>query len=176
MAWQIDSAHSSVEFSIRHMAITTVRGRFDRAQGKIEMEADSPVRISATVDVDSVNTREPKRDAHLKSADFFDVEHYPEMVFESKKIDKQDGELRTIHGDLTMRGVTKPVELEVDEFAIIPNLGGGRRFGLAARTQIRRSDFGLTWNHTLETGGLLVSDEVKIQIEVEAVEEAKVVA
>jgi polyisoprenoid-binding protein YceI len=169
--WNIDPSHSGVHFSIRHMVIAKVRGRFDRFTGTVDFDEASPLaaKVSVRILADSIDTNEPKRDAHLRSADFFDVEKFPALTFESNKVEKGAGDAYLVTGDLSIHGVTRPVTLEAQL------LGGGKdpwgnvRFGFEAKTSINRKDFGLTWNQALETGGILVGDEVQIALEIQAV-------
>ena len=172
--WTIDPVHSSVEFSVRHLMITTVKGRFTDVQGTVVVDEANPTAAAAdiTVQVASIDTREPQRDAHLKSADFFDVEQFPTLTFRSRAVrePKQDG-FRLI-GDLTIHGVTREVSLDVTNEGRARDPWGGERAGYTATTKIKRSDFGLTWNQLLETGGLAVSDDVKISLDVQLVQKA----
>ena len=172
--WTIDPVHSSVEFSVRHLMITTVKGRFTDVQGTVVVDEADPAAAAAdiTVQVASIDTREPQRDAHLKSADFFDVEQFPTLTFRSRAVraPKKDG--FTLIGDLTIHGVTREVSLDVTNEGRAKDPWGGERAGYTATTKIKRSDFGLTWNQLLETGGLAVSDDVKISLDVQLVQKA----
>jgi len=167
--YKIDPAHSSANFVVRHMMITNVRGGFSKLQGTVVWDPASLSQssVEATVDATSIDTREPDRDKHLRSADFFDVEKFPAITFLSTGLERSgDGEL-TIAGILTIHGVSKPVTLAVDgPTAEGKDPWGNTRIGASATTKIKRSDFGLTWNSTLETGGILVGDDIKIEIEV----------
>jgi polyisoprenoid-binding protein YceI len=168
--YTIDSAHSKAGFSVQHMMVSTVRGQFGNIHGTISYDQANPtaIKVEATIDTTTVNTSEPKRDAHLKSPDFFDVEKFPTMVFKSKSAKKTADGL-AVTGDLTIHGVTKEVVLNVDgPTAEVKNMMGGFTRGASATTKISRKDFGLTWNKALEAGGVLVGDEVKITIDVEA--------
>ena len=169
--WSIDPTHSNVEFAVRHLMITTVKGRFTAVEGTVVLDEANPAASAAeiTVQVASVDTREPQRDAHLRSADFFDVEKYPTLTFRSSGARDVTADGFTLDGDLTIHGVTRPVTLEVVHEGRARDPWGGERAGYAATTRIKRSDFGLTWNQLLETGGLAVSDEVKISLDVELV-------
>jgi polyisoprenoid-binding protein YceI len=174
--WEIDPVHTSVQFSVRHMTITNVRGEFTKVSGKILSEGKDPgrVKIEATIDASSIDTRAPKRDKHLKSADFFDVEHYPTIVFKSKKVEPAAPGKWKLTGDLTIRGVTKEVALDIEgPSEEIKDPHGNIRIGAHATTTINRKDFGLRWNMMLEGGGLLVGDNVAITIDVEAVRQAE---
>ena len=169
--WTIDPAHSSVEFSVRHLMITTVKGRFTEFQGTVVLDEEHPASSSAeiTVRVASIDTREPQRDAHLRSADFFDAEKFPTLTFRSTSVRDWQDEGFTLVGDLTIHGVTREVALDVTSEGRTKDPWGGERTGFTATTKIKRSDFGLTWNQLLETGGLAVSDEVKISLDVQLV-------
>jgi polyisoprenoid-binding protein YceI len=175
VTYQIDSAHSAAHFSVRHMMVSNVRGEFSKLSGSVVYDAANPANSSleAKVEVASINTREPQRDTHLKSADFFDAEKFPELTFVSKKVTNDDKNGVQVTGDLTIRGVTREVTLSVDgPTPEVKDPWGGFRIGATAETKISRKDFGLTWNMALETGGVLVGDEVKISIEIEAARQA----
>ena len=169
--WSIDPTHSNVEFAVRHLMIATVKGRFNAVEGTVVLDEANPAASTAeiTVQVASIDTREPQRDAHLRSADFFDVEKYPTLTFRSSGVRDITADGFTLAGDLTIHGVTRPVTLEVVNEGRGKDPWGGERAGYAASTRIKRSEFGLTWNQLLETGGLAVSDEVKITLDVELV-------
>jgi polyisoprenoid-binding protein YceI len=167
----LDAAHSNVGFSVRHMMISNVRGEFGKVAGEVSFDPARPEqsRVSVTIDVASINTREEKRDAHLRSGDFFDADNHPQITFVSRTIQRK-GEGLELVGDLTIRGTTREITLAVDD--ITPehtDPWGGRRIGATARGKIRRSDFGMRWNAALEAGGVLVGDEVKIEIEAQLV-------
>jgi polyisoprenoid-binding protein YceI len=170
--WTLDPAHSAVGFSVRHLMITNVRGEFERFRGDVTYDAAHPeaTRIEATIDVASLNTREAKRDADLRSALFFDVENHPEMTFVSKSVrDAGNGSLE-VTGELTIRGVARETTLSVRDVSVArADMRGNPRIGATASAQIRRSDFGMTWNKALETGGVVVGDLVTITIEVSLV-------
>jgi polyisoprenoid-binding protein YceI len=169
--YQIDSAHSSAQFTVRHMMIANVRGEFTRLSGGIAYDPADPANssIDATIDAASVNTREAQRDAHLKSADFFDVERFPTLTFRSKEVAVRDGE-GNVKGDLTMHGVTREVVLRVEgPTPESKDPWGNMRIGATATAKINRKDFGLNWNAALEAGGVLVGEEVKITIDLEAI-------
>jgi polyisoprenoid-binding protein YceI len=169
--WAIDPVHSSVEFAVRHLMITTVKGRFADVRGDVVLDEIDPAGSSAniTIAVASIDTREPQRDAHLRSADFFEVDRYPAMTFRSTRVAGHSPEALTLFGDLTIHGVTREVALEVTSEGRSKDPWGGQRAGFSATTTIKRSDYGLTWNQLLETGGLAVSDEVKISLDVQLV-------
>jgi polyisoprenoid-binding protein YceI len=170
--YDIDSAHSSAQFSVRHMMVTNVRGQFSNVKGTVHYDPQNmgASRVDATIDVATVDTRETKRDTHLKTADFFDVAKFPTMTFVSKRVmPASPGKLKLL-GDLTLHGVTKEVTLDVEGPA--PEVKGQRgelRSGASATTRISRKEFGLTWNRAVETGGVAVSDEVVINIDVELI-------
>ena len=168
--WNVDTAHSGIHFVVRHMLISRVRGRFADWSGTLAVDDERPAASSVEVRVRaaSIDTEEPKRDAHLRSADFFDVERYPELVFRSTKVEVGGDRLR-LTGDLTMHGVTRAITLEGERLGRGRDPWGGERIGFTARTSLDRREYGLTWNQTLETGGVLVGDRVDIELEVEAV-------
>jgi polyisoprenoid-binding protein YceI len=171
-SYTLDASHSQAAFSVRHLMISNVRGEFQKLSGAASYDPARPAAttLRATIDVASINTREPQRDAHLKSADFFDVEKYPTITFVSKRaLAKADGDLEIV-GDLTIHGTTREVTLAVGDIAPEhKDPWGNARIGATATARIKRSDFGMTWNAALEAGGVLVGDEVKIQLEVELV-------
>lgn len=171
--WNIDPAHSSVHFSVRHMVIAKVRGSFGKFSGNLTLDgADlAQARLTAKVDVASIDTAEEKRDAHLKSADFFDVARFPEMTFTSTRVEGQ-GERFKVVGDLSLHGVTKPVTLEVERNGAGKDPWGNERVGFSAKGALNRTDYGLKWNQALEAGGVLVGEKVEIEIEVSAVKAA----
>jgi polyisoprenoid-binding protein YceI len=170
----LDAAHSNVGFSVRHMMISNVRGAFGKVSGEVRYDPSRPeqTRLSVTIDVASINTREEKRDAHLRSADFFDADNHPQMTFVSRAV-RASGEGLELVGDLTIRGTTREITLAVDD--LTPehtDPWGGRRIGATARGKLRRSEFGMRWNAALEAGGVLVADEVKIEIEAQLVRQS----
>jgi polyisoprenoid-binding protein YceI len=169
--WKIDPVHSHVEFGIRHMMITTVKGRFAGVEGTVVMDSDDPshAEVNVRIDVASIDTREPQRDAHLRSADFFDVDKFPHITFKATRIVERRGSEFKLAGDLTIHGVTRSVTLDVVEEGRGKDPWGGERAGFTAATKINRKDFGLQWNQTLETGGLLVGEDVKITLELQLV-------
>jgi polyisoprenoid-binding protein YceI len=169
--WVLDASHSHISFSVRHLMISNVRGEFGKVSAEASYDPQRPEasQINATIDVTSINTREDKRDAHLRSPDFFDVENHPTITFASTSV-RRRGEGLEVVGDLTIRGTTRQVTLSVEE--ITPehtDPWGNRRVGASARTRIRRSDFGMRWNAALEAGGVLVGDDVTIQLEAELI-------
>lgn len=173
--YTIDPAHSNVEFAVKHMMITTVRGRFGDVKGKVEIPENGQPKLEVTIAAASIDTRTEARDTHLRSADFFDVEKYPELRFVSTKATRTaDGYKLT--GDLTIKGITKPITLEVTEEGAGVDPWGNQKAAFSAMGKINRSDFGLTWNAALETGGVLVSEEVKISIDAQLVKQAAAIA
>ncbi|MGO8969398.1 MAG: YceI family protein [Myxococcaceae bacterium] len=167
--WELDSAHSAAHFSVKHLMVSTVRGQFKTVTGTVTLdEADlTRSRVEVEVDAASIDTREPKRDAHLKSPDFFDVEKFPKLSFRSTRIERAGDEFK-VTGDLTMHGVTRPVSLTVDSLSAATKSPFGRVVrGLSATGKLNRKDWGLGWNAPLETGGVLVGEEVKLQIDAE---------
>jgi polyisoprenoid-binding protein YceI len=169
--YTLDASHSHVGFSVRHMMISNVRGEFTRLAGTVSYDPHRPeaTRLDVTIDVDSINTRDEKRDGHLKSADFFDAANFPHITFRSKSSRRTDDGLE-VTGDLTIHGTTREVKLAIEDVtAEFADPFGGRRFGASARTKVRRSDFNMKWNAALEAGGVLVGDEITVQIEAELV-------
>jgi polyisoprenoid-binding protein YceI len=169
--WTIDPIHTNVELAVRHMMIATVRGRFSGVAGTVTLnDADhSESAIDVTIDAGTIDTREPQRDAHLRSADFLDVERFPKMTFRSSRIERLSEESFRATGDLTIRDVTRPVVLDVTAGGHATDPWGNERLGFSASTTIKRSDFGLTWNQILEAGGVAVGDTVKIAVDAELV-------
>jgi polyisoprenoid-binding protein YceI len=168
--WNVDPTHSSLNFSVRHLMIAKVRGSFTgwSASATIDDADLSKSRAEAKVQVGSIDTSEAKRDGHLKSADFFDAEKFPEITFTSKRVDGK-GDTFKLVGDLAMHGVTKEIVLEVTREGTGKDPWGNERQGFSARTHLNRSDFGLTWNQALEAGGVLVGEKVEIEVEISAV-------
>lgn len=171
-AWQIDASHSRIGFYARHMMISKVRGQFDKFSGQVQFDPNDPTSttVSFEADVASINTRDEKRDGHLRSADFFDAENHSKLTFASKQVEVVDKDSAKLTGELTIRGVTRTVVLDVDFSGMGKNPWGQTVAGFTAKTIINRKDFGLEWNMALETGGLLVSEDVHIDVEVELVQ------
>lgn len=172
MRWNIDGSHSTAEFSVRHLMITNVKGRFGTLSGTVDYDPEKPEasQIDVTIDATSVDTRDEKRDAHLRSPDFFDIEKFPTLTFKSTSVKKTDDGFAAT-GDLTIHGVTKPITLEVETpSAQSKDPWGNTRIGTSAHAKINRTDFGLNFNAALETGGVLVGEQVKISIEVSLVQ------
>ncbi|HKP91674.1 MAG TPA: YceI family protein [Thermoleophilaceae bacterium] len=168
--WHVDPAHSSVQFAVKHMGIATVRGKFTRFEGTLDVgEELSSSKAYGKVDVASIDTDEPDRDAHLRSADFFDVERYPEITYESTRVVPLDGESSMVYGNLTMHGVTKEVRLEVVVEGTDTDPWGNERVGLTATGVLKRSDFDMKFNQALGSGNMLVGDKVNISLDISAV-------
>jgi polyisoprenoid-binding protein YceI len=172
--WDFDLSHSSVSFHVRHLMISKVHGRFASWTGTLELDEQdlTKSRLEVTIDAASVDTKEPKRDDHLRSADFFDVEKYPTLTFTSKEIKRAGDDRYLVAGDLTIHGITKAVTLEVEGGEQVKDPWGDTRTGFSAKTQVNRKDFGLTWNLALEAGGFVVGDKIEIGLEIEAVKKA----
>jgi polyisoprenoid-binding protein YceI len=170
--WTLDMSHSEVGFSVRHAGISKVRGRFKEASAEAHVGSSlAESSLHASVKTASFDSGDANRDAHVRGSEFFDVEHYPEMAFRATSI-RGDGEDYVLTGDLTIRGITKPVDLEVEYSGVAVDPFGATRAGFSAEAEISRKEFGLTWNAVLETGGLLVSDKVKITVEAAMVKQA----
>jgi polyisoprenoid-binding protein YceI len=170
--WRVDPAHTSVEFAVKHMMISTVRGRFAEVDGTVRLDTSNLVasRVEVSIKAASIDTRVADRDAHLRSADFLDVEKYPEITFRSTHLERTGSNHLSVAGDLTIHGVTRPVMLEVTEEGQGKDPWGGERAGYSATTTIDRRDYGLLWNQALEqSGGWLVGHDVKITMDVELV-------
>ncbi|MFO0726022.1 MAG: YceI family protein [Myxococcota bacterium] len=167
--WEVDSSHTAAQFSVRHLMVSNVRGEFSKVTGTVELDDKdvSKSKVKVEIDVSTVNTREPKRDEHLKSAEFFDVAKFPKMTFKSKSVTKAGGGFKVV-GDLSIHGVTKEVTLDVEgTLAEVKDPWGNVKTGLTATTKIKREDFGLTWNKALEAGGVVVGSDVAITLDVE---------
>lgn len=169
--WEIDSSHSGIHFSVRHMVIAKVRGKFTRWSGTIQVQDGDLGRgkVEAVIDASSVDTGVVDRDTHLKSPDFLDVATFPEITFRSGRVESQGASALRLAGELILHGVTREVVLEVEHTGRTKDPWGNERIGFTARTAIDRKDFGLSWNQVLEAGGVLVGDRITIEIEVEAV-------
>jgi len=171
--WEIDSAHSGIHFSVRHLMIAKVRGQFGRWSATLlAPEGDfGRAKVEVTIDASSIETGVADRDAHLKSADFFDVATFPEITFKGDRVEGLVGDQLLLSGELTIHGVTRRVELEVESSGRMKDPWGNERAVFEARTSIDRKQFGLTWNKALEAGGVMVGDKVEIEIEIEAVKQ-----
>jgi polyisoprenoid-binding protein YceI len=168
--WNIDASHSTVGFAIRHMVFSKVRGRFLKLTGAIRLEDDlAKSAVEVTIDAASIDTGTEQRDNHLRGADFFDVEKFPELRFKSKRVEPVGTERLRVIGDLTIRDTTREVVLEAESTGRGKDPWGNERLGFAAKTAIDRKDFGLHWNQLLEAGGVLVGDRVEIELDVQAV-------
>jgi polyisoprenoid-binding protein YceI len=170
--YEIDPAHAAAHFAVRHMMVSTVRGEFGKVTGTITIDDKdlSHSSIDATIDVTTIDTRQSKRDEDLKSPNFFDAAKYPNMTFKSTSIKKKGTDNYTVVGDLTMHGVTKPVTLTVESPSKeVKDMQGKLRRGAHATTKLNRKDFGLTWNHAIEGGGVVVGDEIQVDLDVEMV-------
>jgi polyisoprenoid-binding protein YceI len=169
--WSLDLAHSIVGFWVRHLMVTKIHGKFNRWSGTLEIDEQDPSRCKVEVQIEtaSVDTNEPQRDGHLRSADFFEVDKYPHITFKSTSVGRTGEGRYELRGDLTIRGITRPVKLDVEDAGRAKHpMTGDLRAGFSARTSIQRSDFGLKWNALLEAGGVAVSDKVEIDLEIQA--------
>lgn len=175
--YDIDTTHSSIDFAVRHLVIAKVRGRFTSFRGTIELDAAdlSKSKVSVEIEAASISTNEEKRDAHLRSADFFDVENYPLLTFTSKQVEADGDDLR-VTGALSIHGVTRDVVLLVESLGTTKDPWGNERVAFAAKTSIDRKEFGLHWNQVLEVGGFMVGDKVEIGLDVQAVKSAALAA
>lgn len=169
-AWKVDPVHSSVEFQVKHLGIATVKGQFTEFEGTLEIDEDG-ARASGSVEVASVDTREPQRDAHLRSADFFEVESFPRIEFASTEIRPLDEDEFEIDADLTIHGVTRPVTLKATFEGSETDPQGNERVGVSASTQINRGEFGIKFNAALGSGNVVVSDRVKILVDISAIKQ-----
>ena len=170
--WTIDPAHSEVGFSVRHLMVSKVKGNFETFEGAITINED-PLQSSVTAEVDlsSINTRDAGRDGHLQSADFFEVDKYPKLTFVSTSVTPSGSDFKVV-GDLTVKGTTKPVELDLEFNGIHPDPWGGTRAGFSAETEISRKEFGVDFEVPMDGGGVVVGDKIKVSLEVEAVLQA----
>jgi polyisoprenoid-binding protein YceI len=168
-AWTIDSTHTGVEFAVKHLMISTVKGHFSDVSGSLTGDINNPESfgLDVKIGVESVDTRQGQRDAHLRSADFFDAAKYPTIEFKGKRIDGDVADEFKLYGDLTIRGVTREIVLNVTNEGSVVDPWGGSRIGFSAKGKIDRRDYGLTYNQALETGGFVVGDEIKISVDVE---------
>ena len=176
MSWEIDATHSQATFSVKHMMISTVRGHFEVLSGKLHIDEEHPDNswVEAEVDAASINTRDAKRDGHLRSPDFFDVEKYPKITFKSTKVTPTGNNQYRVTGNLTMHGVTKEETFHADYSGQVKDLYGLQRAAFTVKGKINRKDFGLNWNVGLEAGGVLVGEDVNIEIDLAAVQKAAV--
>jgi polyisoprenoid-binding protein YceI len=168
-AWTFDVSHSAVAFSVKHLMVSKVRGRFERFDGSIDIAAvPEESSVDVTIDAASFNSNDPKRDEHVRSADFLDVEKYPTLRFRSTRLERTGGSSFKLHGELTIKDVTRPVTLDATYEGAITDPWGNAKAGFSATTEIDREEFGIAWNAALETGGVLVGRKVQIQLEIEA--------
>lgn len=169
--WNIDTAHSGINFAVRHMVVARTRGKFGKWQGAVHWDEADPTRsrVEVSIEAASIDTGVAERDAHLRSADFLDVANHPAIHFASTNIESRGGDRYTLHGELTIRGVTREVALDVEAGGSAVDPWGNQRAGFNARATLDRREFGLTWNQVLEAGGVLVGDKVEVEIELEAV-------
>jgi len=169
--WSFDLVHSSINFWVRHMMVSKVHGRFGQWTGTLDFDEQNPSasRLDVQIDAASIDTREAQRDAHLKSADFFDVEKYPQLTFKGTQVTSTAPGVLQVAGDLTIRGITKPVVLAVEYAGRAKDPYGAERAGFSAKATLHRKDFGLTWNKALEAGGVALGDAIEINLEIEAV-------
>ncbi len=172
--WTLDPTHVTAQFSIKHLMVSTVRGQFDKVSGTLNFDDKDPTKsvVEISIETKSINTREAKRDEHLRSPDFFDAANHPAITFKSTKVTKAGKNKFKVTGDLTMRGVTKPVTLDVTVTDAVKSPWGQSVRGVSATGKLNRKDWGLSWNKGLETGGLLVGDEVQLNIDAEFVEKS----
>ena len=177
MTWTIDAAHTEVNFAVRHMMISNVRGQFQKFSGTIDFDETNPANttVAVQIDVASLNTRDEKRDAHLKSPDFFDAEQYPHITFQSTRVDVKDKTHAMLYGDLVIRNLPHEVALDVEFNGLAKSPWGTTNAGFTAKTQIKRKNWGLAWNVALETGGWLVGDDIQLSIELEIVKQPETV-
>ncbi|OBA98919.1 hypothetical protein A5662_01390 [Mycobacteriaceae bacterium 1482268.1] len=169
--WSIDSVHSSIAFSVRHLLVSKVRGNFNDFSGAVVVGEDGTPSVTAEIAIDSLDTRNEQRDAHLKSADYFDVEQYPTATFTSTGV-RENGDDYVLDGDFTLKGITKPITLELEFNGVNPGMGHGEVAGFTASVVLNRKDFGIDIDMPLETGGAVVGDKVTITLEIEAVKQA----
>lgn len=172
--WNLDPSHSEIQFKVRHLMITNVSGSFQRFNATVETDGDdlSTAKAHFTADVDSITTNNPQRDAHLRTADFFDLDNNPQLTFEGERMERTGDDTYRLHGTITMRGVSKPLTLQVEASPIVTDPYGQTKVGFTAQGKLNRKDFGLNWNAVTEAGGIVVSDEVRLQIEAQFVKQA----
>ena len=175
--WMLDPAHSTISFSTRHMMVSKVHGSFRRFTMEVEFDPEHPEqgRVTATAEASSIDTGEEQRDTHLRSADFLDAEGFPTLVFTSTAVEARDNDQYALSGELTIRGVTRPVTFDAEFVGAVANAQGGRSAGFSASATLQRHEWGLTWNMGLEAGGLVVSDEVRVDVDIELVQAAPLV-
>lgn len=171
--WVIDPTHSSIGFTARHAMVTKVRGTFEEFEGQAHLDADAPARSTAsvTIQVTSINTRQAQRDEHLRTNDFFDAPTFPEITFASTGVEVVSADTFRLTGDLTVKGTTKPVAIDFEHTGIATDVYGNVRAGFEGKTTINRSEFGVTWNAALETGGVMVSDKIVLEFDISAIKQ-----
>ncbi len=171
--WTIDTTHSEVQFKVKHMMISTVTGYFSQFDSTVETEGDdfTTAKVQFTADLNSISTNNEQRDAHLKTSDFFDAENHPQIRFEGSRLEKKDDEHFILHGDLTIRGITKPMQLDVTYGGVIEDPWGNTRAGFTVEGKIKRKEFGLHWDNVTEAGGIVVSDDVRMLVNAEFVKQ-----
>ena len=176
--WVLDPTHSELGFKIKHLMITNVSGAFKDFNVEVESRNQdlTTAQIHATVQIDSIDTHNEQRDAHLKNSDFFEAEQYPQMLFNSTKVEKADDENYLVYGNLTLKGITKPVKLNVEYSGVTKDPWGSERAGFIVTGKINRSEWGINFNGVLETGGLMLAEEVKINSEIQLVKQVEAVA
>lgn len=176
--WVLDSTHSELGFKIKHLMITNVSGSIKNFTGEVETEGTdfSTAKINLTADMSSISTNNEQRDAHLRNSDFFEVEKHPELTFKSTRVEKTDSDEFALYGELTIKGITKPVKLNVEYNGVTKDPWGGERAGFVISGKINRSDWGINFNGVLETGGLMLGEDVKIHSEIQLVKQAATVA
>lgn len=178
MSWQLDTSHSRIGFAVKHMMVSTVRGEFKSYTGTLNLDEADLTRstITGSIDVASIDTRDEQRDAHLLGADFFDAENHPTITFRSTRIEAKGDDAFTIYGDLTIRGITREIAIDAEYAGKHQNPWGSTVTGFSGTATLNRKDFGLAWNVALETGGILVGEKVKLELEVELTQQAAPVA
>lgn len=177
MSWQIDASHSNIHFTVRHMMISKVRGQFEKFDGTINFDPDQPENstFDISIDVNTINTRDETRDNHLRSPDFFDAAEFPVMTFKSTKVEQIDEDSGKLYGELTIRDKTQPVILAVEYAGLAKSPWGTTSAGFSASATVYRKDWDLNWNQALETGGFLVGDKIKIDIDLELIKQEEAV-
>jgi polyisoprenoid-binding protein YceI len=177
MSWKIDSAHTLASFTVRHMMISNVRGEFEKVTGTVDFNEEYPTEttVDVQIDVASINTRDSQRDQHLKSPDFFNIELYPTISFKSKRVERTGDASARLIGDLTIKDITREVNMDVNYAGLATSPWGATSAGFTATTKINRKDWELNWNVALETGGWLVGEEIKINIDLEIIKETEAV-
>jgi polyisoprenoid-binding protein YceI len=173
-SWVIDPTHSEIQFKVKHLVISTVTGSFKTFEGTVETDGDdlTTAKINFSADIDSIDTNQAQRDEHLRSAEFFDAENHPKMTFTSSSLEKTGEDTYKLKGDLTIKGVTKPVVLDAEYGGAMTDFYGQNKAGFEITGKINRKDFGLTWSATTEAGGVVVGDEIKLAINIQLIKQA----